>query len=716
MKSIFFSIFILAFTFIEAQQKDLTIEDVVFNSYGKLAPSRVEQLNWLPETDSYVWVKDEGEVFNLMKSSAKSDKISLVLSLENLNKYIEEAGDEGSARFPKIKWVDSETFEFWNGNNLYSYNYADEVFDLINTKEEDAANIFIAPNNKFVAYTVKNNLVVSLSKEEKLIVTNDDNPGIVNGQTVHRVEFGIDRGIFWSPKSNFAAFYRKDETMVTDYPLVDLTQRPAKLTNIKYPMAGMKSHHVTLGVYDVKTKKTVWLNTGEPLEQYLTCVTWDPSEKYIYIAHLNRDQNHMRLIKYNASTGEPVKTLFEESNEKYVEPEHSLIFLPNDKNKFLWNSKRDNWNHLYLYDTEGNLIKQVTKGKWTVTGVLGFDKAEMNVFISSTMDSPIERHAYKVNIESGKIEKLTGEPGMHKVKPNDNGDFFIDTFNSLEVPGIVQVLNSEGAEVKKIHVSENPIKDYNFGKLKIFSLKSDDGCKLYSRMITPPNFDSSKTYPVIVYVYGGPHVQLVKNSWQFGRYSFWFQKMAENGFIVFTLDNHGSGNRGLEFEQKTFRHLGTEEIKDQMTGVKFLKSLPYVDTTRFGVFGWSYGGFMTTSLMLRTNNAFKVGVGGGAVIDWSYYEVMYTERYMDTPQKNPDGYKEANLLNYVDSLKGKLLLVHGTSDPTVVWQHTLMFVKKAADLNKPLDYFPYPGHGHGIRGKDALHLYTKITQYFLDNL
>lgn len=711
-----FLLLIIPTIFIFAQKRDFTIEDVVFNSYGSLAPSRVNQLQWIPNSDAYSYVKEEEEKFLLVKSFASGEKEEILISLEKLNRFLKEAGNTGTSRFPRIKWVDEESFQFWNKNDLFRYDVLTEEFELINKKEKGASNIFLAPNNKYVAFTIDNNLYLSLDGSKFIQITHDDNPGIVNGQTVHRVEFGIDRGIFWSPKSNYVAFYRKDETMVTDYPLVDLTTRPAELKNIKYPMAGMTSHHVTVGVYNITTGKTVWLKTGEPLDQYLTCVTWGPNEEYIYIAHLNRDQNHMRLIKYDAITGEPVKTLFEEKDEKYVEPEHRLIFLPNDSDKFLWFSERDEWNHLYLYDTDGNLIKQVTKGNWIVTEFNGFDSDAKNIFVTTTKDSPIERHAYKVNLESGEMTKLTKESAYHRVTINSNGTYLFDSYNSLEIPGIVDVVNANGKVLKTVHKSENPLKDYNLGNVKLFKLKSSDGCDLYSRMVLPPNFDSTKVYPVIVYVYGGPHAQLVLNTWQYGRYSFWFQKMAQLGYIVFTLDNHGSDNRGLKFEQKTFRHLGTEEIADQMVGVNYLKSLSYVDSNRIGVFGWSFGGFMTTSLMLRTNGAFKVGVGGGAVIDWKYYEVMYTERYMDTPEQNPEGYKEANLLNYVDNLNGKLLLVHGTSDPTVVWQHTLMFAKKAADLNKPLDYFPYPGHGHGVGGKDALHLYTKITNYFVDNL
>ena len=504
--------------------------------------------------------------------------------------------------------------------------------------------------------------------------------------------------------------------MVTDYPLVDISYTPARLKNIKYPMAGQASHHVTIGIYEIKSGKTVWLKTGEPLDQYLTCLTWSPDEKYFYVAHLNRDQNYLQLKKYDGSTGEVIKILFEEKNDKYVEPLNPLYFLPDSNDKFLWFSQRDGYNHLYLYSTDGKLIRQVTKGNWVITSFDGFDKSGKNIFITATKESPLDRDVYKVNLEDGDIQKISQVPGIHHVFPSSRNDYYIDSYTNTSTPRIVNLLNNHFKVIKNLLTSDNPLKDYSIGKARIFSIKNDEGIELYCRMITPPDFDSTKKYPVIVYVYGGPHAQEVTNTFGMNKYFLWFYLMSQKGFVIFTLDNRGSANRGLEFEQAIFRRLGTIEIKDQMTGVNYLKSLPYIDGNRLGVYGWSYGGFMTTSLMLRTNNTFKVGACGGAVIDWKYYEVMYTERYMDTPQTNPEGYKESSLLNYVQNLKGKLLLVHGTSDPTVVWQNTLAFAKKAADLNIPLDYFPYVGHGHGVTGIDALHLSNKITNYFIDNL
>ncbi len=709
---------LLFFVFISQaipQEKLFTVEDVVLNSF-KFLPANMRQLNWVPNTDNFAWIDGLNAKAAFLLSSPKNSKIDTLIKLSDLNSLFTTQNEKPVDAFPAVSWTSPDEFNFWSGKTYYSFNTKYKKLSKINGIIGNAENLTVSPNKKLIAYTDHNNLFLSLNEERNIQITFDKDSNIVNGQSVHRDEFGINGGIFWSPNNNFIAFYHMDQTMVSDYPLVELTTTPAHLRNIKYPMTGQTSHQVKVGIYEIKTGKTVWLNTGEPLDQYLTSLTWSPDEKYFFIAHLNRDQNDMRLIKYDVSTGNQIKVLFEEKNDKYVEPLNPLTFIPNSNNKFIWQSQRNGYNHLYLYDTEGNLIRQVTDGKWVVLSFNGFDKLGKNIFITSTKESPLERHYYRVNLENGKMDRLTKEGGVHSVSASSSSDYFIDSYTNVTTPRVLNLIDKKGLQIRNLLTSDNPIKDFKLGETKIFSIKNEEGTELFCRMITPPNFDQTKKYPVIVYVYGGPHDQEITNSFGSGRYFLWFYMMAQKGYIIFTLDNRGSANRGLEFEQATFRHLGTVEVKDQLTGVNYLKSLPYVDGNRFGVYGWSYGGFMTTSLMLRTNNTFKVGACGGAVIDWKFYEVMYGERYMDTPQSNPDGYKESSLLNYVDNLKGKLLLVHGTSDPTVVWQNTLSFAKKCAELNKPLDYYPYVGQPHGVEGKDALHLYTKITNYFLDNL
>ncbi len=702
-------IIIFVFTLvITAQKKNFTIEDVVMNSYYSLSANQIGQLSWVPGTDNVSYVKD-AKLFNF---SAKTGKVNELSNLDEINSRLTSE----LRRFPRINWIDNNTFSFWNGSENYNFDLADKKamknFDI----SKNATNIEFSHDRAKVAFTIDNNLFVKpiFGKEQQ--VTYEENKGIVSGQSVSRNEFGITGGIFWSPKSNYLAFYQKDESNVTDYPLLEIGKMPATVNNLKYPMVGQTSEIVKVGIYDLSENKTIWLKTEGPKDQYLTSVTWGPNEEFIYVAHLNRDQDHLKLYKYDAKTGNQVKLLFEETDDEYVEPEYQLQFICPEDDKFIWYSERDGWNHLYLYNTDGEMLKQITKGEWIVKSIKGMDEKTYTIYFTGTKDTPVETHLYKVDIKSGEIKRLTKSGFNHSVIYNKEKKLFIDKYSSITTPNVAEIIDVDGNTVKVINKSKNPIADYNISKPKIFTLEGENNIELYSSLILPVNFDSTKKYPVIVYVYGGPHAQLVTNKWYYGRYDFWFQYMAQNGYIIFTLDNRGSDNRGLEFEQAIHGNLGTKEIADQLVGVDYLKSLPYVDSERIGVFGWSYGGFMTTSLMLRTNDTYKVGVAGGAVINWKMYEVMYGERYMDTPQKNPEGYKNSCLLNYVENLNGKLLLVHGTSDPTVVLEHALEFAKKATNLNKPLDFFPYVGHGHGVRGRDAIHLYEKISNYFFDNL
>ncbi|MGA7838983.1 MAG: S9 family peptidase [Ignavibacteriaceae bacterium] len=709
MKTRIFLLFILIISIsVFPQKKDLTLKQATLQSYG-FYPRGLSQTEWIPGTDNFSYVDNNA----LVKGNARNDKTEKIISLEDLNDGLSSLKVEALSRFPRSEWIDGSTIKFWTGDKLVTYNITTKTATSLNSIPEKAENKDEASNHN-VAYTIGNNLYFAANGTSTQI-TKDENKWIVNGQTVHRNEFGINKGTYWSPTGNYLAFYRMDESMVTDYPVIDFSVRPAKVNEIKYPMAGMTSHQVTVGVYNTRQNEIVWLKTGEPKDHYLTGVTWSPDEKYIFVGILNRDQNHLKEIKFDAKTGEPVKTLFEETSDKYVHPMHGPIFVKDKTDQFIWFSARDGWDHLYLYSTDGKLLKQLTKGNWVVTNLDGFDASGENVYFTATKESPIDRDYYKVNLKSGDMTRISNGSGNHSITLNEDGQYFLDSYSSLTVPNKTQIVNSDGEIVRDVYSAPNPLADFNIGQTKIFTLKSSDGYDLYCRMVLPADFDSTKTYPVMVYVYGGPGVQLIYNRF-LGGGSVWFNYMAEQGYIVFTLENRGSANRGLAFEQETFRHLGTKEIEDQTLGVNYLKSLPYVDSNNMGVFGWSYGGFMATSLMTRTPDLFKAGVAGAPVIDWRYYEVMYTERYMDTPQANPEGYEKADLLNYVKDLKGKFLMVQGTSDVTVVWQNTLMYTKKAADLGIPMDYFPYTGHLHGVRGVDVYQLYDKITTFFNTNL
>jgi dipeptidyl-peptidase-4 len=575
----------------------------------------------------------------------------------------------------------------------------------------DAANrdYNLASNN--VAYTIDNNLYVNDRQ-----VTREPE-GVVCGQTVHRNEFGIDKGTFWSPKGELLAFYRMDERMVTQYPLVDITARVGEVNWVRYPMAGMTGHKVYVGIYNPQTQATLYLNTGDPTDRYFTNISWAPDARSLYLIELNRDQNHAKLCQYNAETGERMATLFEETHSKYVEPLHPILFLPWDSHKFIYQSRRDGFNHLYLYDTTGKLLKQLTQGDWLVRDILGFNRAKKEIVIASTEQSPLQSNLYKVNIQNGKRTLLGNADGVHSALLSGGGAYLIDRYASPVAPRNIDLVDvRSGKCLRNLLTASDPYADFVMPTVETGTLTAADGkTELYYRITKPADFDPSKKYPVIIYVYGGPHAQMITNSYRYG-VGGWHIYMANRGYVVFTLDNRGSSNRGREFENVTFRHLGVEECKDQMCGVEYLKSLPYIDANRIGVHGWSFGGHMTTALMLRYPETFKVGVSGGPVIDWAYYEVMYGERYMDTPQSNPDGYNECNLKNLAGNLRGHLLLIHDDHDDTCVPQHTLSFIKACVDARTYPDLFIYPGHKHNVMGRDRVHLHEKITRYFDDYL
>lgn len=688
----------------DAEVKLLSIEDV---SVGRLAPSGMSQLGWIPKSDTYTY--REGN--DLKMVDGKSGKEVRTISLDDLNAALKAASIDEVKRWPGATWHNTKHFSFVTSKFVVSVKLGEALIAKI---EQD-----VDPGNANLEYHLGANIAMSYTVGDDLFVNgsriNQPEKDIVYGQAVHRYEFGISKGTFWSENHQKLAFYKNDQSMVTDYPMLDITQPTAQAKTVKYPMAGAPNEVVRLGLYDVKSKKTVYMETGDE-DQYLTNITWGPASKYIYIVVVNRGQDHLKCQKYDASTGKLVKTLFEEKSDKFVEPLKPLHFNPIKPNEFVWTTWRDGYTHLYTYNTSGQLLKQVTKGEFEVTDFHGFDPAGKYVYFSGTKENPLENHLYKVSTRGGKIYKLSGHKGRHGIKISDKSNYIIDSYTSRRVPYTTLMLDKKGKELRTMHTAKNPMEGYAENGIEFGMIKSkDQTTDLQYRIIKPHDFDPSKKYPTIVYVYGGSHAQMIKEAWM-GNASLFLHYMAQQGYVIFTVDNRGSDNRGAAFEQITHRQIGTVEIQDQLTGLEFIRSKHYVDSERLGVHGWSFGGFMTTSLMLREPGTFKVGVCGGPVIDWSYYEIMYTERYMDTPQENPEGYKTANVLNYVENLEGKLLIVHGADDDVVVWQHTLSFVDKCVGAGILFDYFPYPGHKHHVRGKDRIHLQKYMAQYFIDHL
>ena len=563
-------------------------------------------------------------------------------------------------------------------------------------------------------------LYVRTADDKENQLTTDGSREIVYGEAVHRNEFGIKEGLFWSPDGQRLAFYRMDQSMVADYPQVDIFPREATYEPDKYPMAGMTSHKVTVGVYDLKTRQTVYLQAGDPTDRYFTNIAWSPDAKTIYMFELNRGQNDCRLVSYNAETGTKIAELYRETSDKYVEPMHPIQFLPWDAEKFIMQSQRDGYNHLYLYNKEGKLLRQLTSGSWVVQQVLGFNSKQKSIIIASNEANALQRNTYSVSVAKGTRTLLDNGRGVHRAELSVSGQHFFDRYSEPDVPRNIDLVHvssgSAAGKTVRLLTAEDPWKDYQQPIFECGSIKAADGVtNLYYRMVKPHDFDPAKKYPTVVYVYGGPHAHNVEASWHWYSRS-WETYMAQKGYVLFILDNRGSENRGRDFEQATFHQLGQIEMKDQMKGVEYLKKQPYVDADRIGVHGWSFGGFMTISLMTNYPDVFKVGVAGGPVIDWKWYEVMYGERYMGTPQNNPEGYKKTSLLSKAKDLKGKLQIITGYNDNTVVPQHCLSFLDACIKAGTQPDFFAYPGEEHNMRGHASVHLHERITQYFEDYL
>ena len=567
-----------------------------------------------------------------------------------------------------------------------------------------------------VAFLKDSNLWVASADGTEHQLSSDGSRNIVYGQSVHRDEFGIYKGTFWSPDGQQLAFYRMDQSMVADYPQVNTFEREATLDPDKYPMAGMTSHKVTVGIFSLQTGKTIYLDFGDPTDRYFTNIAWAPDGKTLYLYELNRDQNHTTLDAYDTTTGKKLRTLREERSDKYVEPLHPITFLPWDSSKFIYWSWKDGYKHLYLMDIEGRELGQLTSGKWVVKELVGFCSATKSAIIITKEAGDLQRNIYSLNIKTKKRTLLDNGRGCHSAQLSADGRYLIDTWQEPNVPRACAVTDTKTGKQSLLRTASDPWEGWYQPIFEQGTILAADGeTTLYWRMVKPMDFDPNKKYPTVVYVYGGPHAHNVEASWHWGSRS-WETYMAQKGYILFILDNRGSEDRGRDFEQVTFRHLGQEEMKDQMCGVEFLKTLPYVDANRLGVHGWSYGGFMTTSLMTTYPDAFKVGVAGGPVIDWKWYEVMYGERYMDTPQQNPEGYEQTSCIGKAKNLKGKLQIIIGMNDPTCVPQHSLQFLNACAEAGTQPDFFVYPGEGHNMAGHKSVHLHERITQYFEDYL
>ena len=702
-------------------QQQFTLEDLNFGG--------TNYRNMIPQNRTMVWWGDQ-----LVRTSGdtcwtvnpQNGKEKVLFTRAQLNKRAGLTADSlqvkrlNMASFP---YADKPLVQLNNGSESMLINFKTGKVEWRQAVEDDVQATEWNDKSRATAFVKGDNLFVTDGEGNTRQVTSDGSRDMVYGQSVHRNEFGIEGGLFWNPQGTRLAFYRMDQSMVTDYPLITVPELDDSAHVIatpapeKYPMAGQTSHLVWVGVLDVANGDTVYLKAGDPTDRYFSNISWNPDGNVVYMMEGNRDQNEVDLVAYDAVTGNRLNALYHEAHPKYVEPQHPITFLPWDKEKFVLWSERDGYNHLYLYDTAGKLEKQLTSGKWVVMELLGFDAGRKAVIISANADSPIQQNLYRVDVATGQMTRIDeGGKGWHSGRLSDSGRYLIDSYQEPDVPRNIAIVDTRTGRQCRYFTAPDPWQGYTVPEYRCGSIKAaDDVTDLYYRMVMPVDFDETKKYPTVVYVYGGPHAHNVDARWHYSSRS-WETYMAQRGYLLFILDNRGSENRGRDFEQATFRRLGQVEMQDQMRGVDFLRTLNYVDTARLGVHGWSFGGFMTISLMTNYPDVFKVGVAGGPVIDWKWYEVMYGERYMDTPQTNPDGYSQTSLLNKAENLKGRLQIIIGLNDPTVVPQHAYSFLKACIAAGTQPDFYVYPGQGHNMRGHQSVHLHERITRYFDDYL
>lgn len=737
MKKAFFLLGIFYFvlsSFLPAQVRKIDL-----NGYytGRYRMQSLPGLAWRPQADEYSFYDKETKSIvlenpkkntkqTLMDFAAFTQCVQPLLSDEIKEKQRQNMMQKA---FSGYVWQDAHTLRFRVADAEADF----ELFILYNVEKQKTAFSWQRPKKQVIADYDRKNFEFYLYQNEDgkgffvqdfhrsgegVFLCPDTGANIVFGEAVHRNEWNIDEGWYFSPKSHYIAFYRMDESMVEDYPLPQMEADPVEIKWIKYPMAGRNSHSVKVGIFDVQSSfaqnKTVWhyIQTDVADGEYLTNVTFSPDEKYLYITHLNRAQDHAKLIRYDVATGKKLGTLIEERDERFVEPQTRMIFLKDGN--FIWQSDRDGYNHFYLYSSDGTEIKQLTKGDFVVIEALGLDPKEEELYFVTNKPKPVDRYLYSVNLKNGKLTQHTTTSGTHEVSLSDSKKYYVDVFSDLHTPTTVSLVSTDKKTCKELKKNENPYAEFDLGRDTIFSLKGVSGDDLWCEMILPPGFDSTKKYPVLLYVYGGPHLALIRNKFMNG--GLFQYHISQKGFIVFMLDNRGTPYRGAEFEKCIHRRLGVCESEDQLTGLRHLMSLPFVDSTRIAVDGWSFGGFMTLTLLTEHPTLFKVGTCGGPVVNWAWYEVMYGERYMDTPQENPEGYDKTNILPKIKNLQCPLMIMHGMQDPTVVQKNSLELLHQAVEDDVLIDYLPYTNHEHNVRGRDRVQMWHKIEKYIEEHI
>jgi len=715
-----FLIFLVAvpfYGFCQNTQSELSVETIVRSmDFTNQLP---DEVNWLPQSDRFSFIQHDsitGDSVLWVENAATLQKSKLLALSDAL--YVTPHMDSIQLSLSNYTWLPDESgIVFRSYGDLWYYNLVEKQMTRLTSTWEKESQVTISPNSEYVGFVRENDLyVIRLKNGKEYRITTTGNPELLNGKLdwVYQEELvgrGFYRAYWWSPNSKYLAYLQFDETPVPKYPLVDWIPYHPDLELMHYPKAGDSNPIVKLGVAKVQNKPaTIWMDTGENTDIYIPRVYWVPGERQLAFMRLDRPQEHLDLMMANTRNGNS-EVVLQEKDPHWINITGDVQFLKT-RNQFIWESERSGYRHLYLYNTDGTLQHQLTSGEWMVTDLTGVNEGDGWVYFVATKGDIRQRQLFRVNMDSVRIEKVSNKVGTHDPKLAASGDYYLDWFSDLSIPKQISLHLSNGTEIKNVAVPDTSVlREYKLPKPELFTFDGTNDITYEASILKPLQFDPGEKYPVIVYVYGGPHAQEVRREFG-GRRQFFHQMMAQRGYLVFTMDNRGSWGRGHKWESAIDQNLGATELSDQLQGIKYLKALPYVDSTRIGIWGWSYGGYMTLFALTHTD-AFSTGVSVAPVADWRDYDTIYTERYMGLPSENSDGYYRSAPTNFAKDLHGHLLLMHGTSDDNVHLQNSIQMVDKLINAEKPFDFMVYPEKKHGISSDGAqIFLYKKMARHF----
>ena len=678
-------------------------------------------IRWLPDSKGVTYtVTSDDETRLVMASVPKGEE--QVLCVADTITVPDDLG-EGPVRMGSLQWAEVGDLGLftWSGEVFTFDRKTGEVVRRTRSEVREA-NVFFAPDARKIAFTREHDLwLLDLENGSEVQATTTGSDTLLNGvlDWVYMEELftrGDVRAHWWSPDGGAIAYLQINESPVPEFAIVDFAPLHNTAELQHYPKAGDPIPIVRVGVYDVAARKTTWMDVDTSDNSYIARVYWLGDSRHLAIEKINRAQDDLQLLFADAGSGE-TREIIRERKDTWVNVTYNKHYYLT-KDRFIWNSDRDGNSHLYLYDNEGNLLSQVTKGPWEVYKLDDVDEKHGRVFFTGLEHALIDRHVYTVSERGGRLKRLTSEDGTHSATFAPDHKHFIDRFSSASTPTTITVRSSSSGKVAfALHTPDtSELEAYDLPQREFMRITASNGLEYQCEMIKPRDFDAAGKYPVLIFTYGGPHRQVVQNAWGGTRY-LWHAMMAERGYIIFSLDNRGSWGRGTAWEDPLLEKMGHVELEDQLLGVEYLKSLPYVDGDRIGIWGWSYGGYMTAIAMFKAPGVFKCGASIAPVSDWHFYDAIYTERYMKDPTDNADGYEASAPLNFVDGLEAPFFLAHGTADDNVHVQNTVRLTDELIKADKDFELMLYPGKYHGISGRAArTHLFKRLTRFFEDNL